>query len=397
MAGTAPSVRDALLRDLQSLRSPEGYLRAGAPSYATLFGRDSLIAAWQTLNIDPTIARDTLRILARYQGRRVHGPSEEEPGKILHEYRFDRASQAELPDWEFPYYGSVDSTLLFLIVGEAYIRATQDNGLRDELRESFVAAHAWIRNYGDRDGDGYVEYERKNPRGLFHQGWKDGSKDHLHIDPPVALVEVQGYAVAAHRAFADLAEAWGEDAAAAEARIEADRLKERLNADFWMGDREGFGLALDRSKQLRRAVTSNPGHLLLCEAVDAAHLDPTVARLFREDMWTAYGVRTLAASEADFDSYSYHCGSIWPHDNWFLYRGLRAAGKTREADRVREALLRAYEELGRIPELYAVVDDRIVDLTSVPNAPFRANPVQAWAIAGLLDMLHEGHGRRVSP
>lgn len=389
MPGTAPSLQDALLRDLRRLRAPEGYLRAGAPSYATLFGRDSLIAAWQTLAIDPTITRDTLRVLARYQGRRVHRPSEEEPGKILHEYRFDRASQAELPDWEFPYYGSVDSTLLFLIVGEAYVRTTQDDGLRDELREAFVAAHAWIRDYGDRDGDGYVEYERKNPHGLFHQGWKDGSRDHLHIDPPVALVEVQGYAVAAHRAFANLAEAWGQSAAAGEARIEADRVKERLNADFWMGDREGFGLALDRRKRLRRVVTSNPGHLLLCDALEARRVDLTVDRLFREDMWTRYGVRTHAASEPDFDPYSYHCGTVWPHDNWFLYRGLLAAGRKDHADRIREALLRAREELGRMPELYAVVDDRIVDLTNRGSTSFRANPLQAWAVAGLLDMVRD--------
>ena len=397
MAPTAPSLRDGLLADLHRLRAPEGYLRAGAPSYATLFGRDSLISAWQTLDTDPTIARDTLRILARYQGRRIHRLSEEEPGKILHEYRFDRAAQLELPDWEFPYYGSVDSTPLFLILGGAYVRKTGDVDLRDELRHAFEAAYRWIRDYGDRDGDGYVEYARANPHGLFHQGWKDGSGDHLRIEPPVALVEVQGYAIAACRAFADLAQGWEDTRIAAEARSAADRLAMRLNEDFWMTDREFYALALDRHKRLRRAVTSNPGHLLLCGAVAEEHLDATIARFFQEDLWTPYGVRTHAVSEPDFDPYSYHCGTIWPHDNWFLYRGLLAVGKAAEAERIRGALLRAYGALGKIPELYAVVDDTIIDLTSAPDVPVRANPLQAWAIAGLLDMLRSGDTPTPSP
>ena len=390
-------LRGQLIANLRQLRAPEGYLRAGSPRYATLFGRDSLIAAWQTLDVDPAIARDTLRILSRYQGRRVRDASEEEPGKILHEHRFDPASQAELPHWQFPYYGSVDSTLLFLIVGGAYVSASGDESLATGLREAFMAAHRWIAAYGDRDGDGFVEYERRNPRGLFHQGWKDGEEDHLQVEPPVALVEVQGYVVAAHRAFADLADRWGDSALAANARRAADQTMHRLNEDFWMADRGFFGLALDGRKKLRRAVTSNPGHLLLCGAVDGQCLEPTVARLFQPDMWTSFGVRTLAASEPGFDPYSYHCGSIWPHDNWFFYRGLLAAGRTAEAERVRAAVLRAYAALGRIPELYAVVDSTIVDLSTDERAGVRANPVQAWATAGLLDMISRDESGRPIP
>ena len=386
----ANSVRARLHEDLDRLRSAEGYLRAGAPRYATLFGRDSLISAWQSLSFDPSIAAATLRVLATFQGRTVNTKSEEQPGKILHEHRLDAGSRAELPDWDFPYYGSVDSTLLFLIVASEYARKTDDARLVTDLWPALVAAHHWIGAYGDIDGDGFVEYERKNPHGLYHQGWKDGSENHLSIDPPVAMVEVQGYAYAAHRAFASLAEGVGDAEIAGSAEAAADRLRHRLNEDFWMDDRGFFAFALDGRKRMRRAITSNPGHLLLCGAVESPRIPTVVARLFRDDLWTPYGVRTHGTTEPDFDPMSYHLGTIWPHDNWFLYQGLLAANRRAEADRVRGALLLAYGELGRIPELYAVVNDKLVDLSALTsNSKVKANPRQAWATAGLLDMISE--------
>ena len=363
---------------------------AGAPRYHTLFGRDSLISAWQMLSIDPSIASATLRTLASYQGHRIDAKSEEEPGKILHEHRFDAASQAELPDWKFPYYGSVDSTLLFLIVAWEYVQRTGDLGALTDLWSAIASAYRWVGVHGDQDPDGFITYERKNPDGLFHQGWKDGSKDHLRIAPPVALVEVQGYAYAAHRAFASLANIRGEDDHAAAASKRADNIRRRLNEVFWMPDQGFFGLALDGARRLRRAVTSNPGHLLLCGAVETRRIDSMIARIFRDDLWTAYGVRTHAISEPDFDALSYHCGSIWPHDNWVLYRGLLAANRRLEANRIRKALLKAHSELGRIPELYTVIDDKLVDLSKAPpHAPVHANPLQAWSSAGLLDMISQ--------
>ncbi len=392
----ANPVRARLQEDLNRLRTSDGYLRAGAPRYATLFGRDSLISAWQALRLDPSIAASTLRVLASFQGRTEDPKSEEQRGKILHEHRFNAAARAELADGKFPYYGSVDSTLLFLIVASEYAQETGDLRLVWDLWPALVAAYHWIGEYGDVDGDGFVEYERKNPRGLFHQAWKDGSDDHLRIDPPVAMVEVQGYAYAAHRAFASLAQARGETDVAASARTSADQLKRRLNEDFWMEDREFFALALDGSKRMRRAVTSNPGHLLVCGAVASGRLPSMVARLFRDDLWTPYGVRTHSTLEPDFDPTSYHTGSVWPHDNWFLFRGLLAVNRRSEANRIREALLRAFGELGKIPELYAVVDDRLVDLSVAESkAATKANPLQAWASAGLLDMISRDAG--VSP
>lgn len=381
-----PDIRERLLNDVNRLRAPEGYLRAGEPRYATLFGRDSLVAAWQTLSIDPSIAAATLRVLADLQGRRANPKSEEEPGKILHEHRFDDESRSELPDWEFPYYGSIDSTPLFLIVADQYAHRTGDESIIGELWDRIDSAHRWMIEHGDMDGDGFLEYARKNPKGLFHQGWKDGSADHLRIAPPVAMVEVQGYAVAAHQAFARLARQQGAEEPANRAEALATRIRGALDREFWMEDLQFFALALDGDKRPRRAITSNPGHLLLTGAVAADRVDPLVNRLFEQDLWTPYGIRTHSSAEPDFDPYGYHTGTVWPHDNWFIYRGLRRHGRHREAERIRKAMLRVWSELGRIPELYAVVKGALADL-SQSGSLTPANPLQAWSSAGLLDMM----------
>lgn len=380
------SVRRRLQEDLVRLKAPEGYLRAGAPRYSTLFGRDSLIASWQTLRVDPGIAKATLKTLARFQGKGFSARSEEQPGKILHEHRFDAVSQKELPDWDFPYFGSIDSTPLFLIVAHEYVRRTGDRLAIRDLWPTLQAAYRWMVEVGDYDGDGYLEYERSNPHGLFHQGWKDGMDDHLRVTPPVAVVEVQGYALAAHRAYSAIARMMGEPDAAVGADAAAGRLRQALNRDFWMPDRAFFALALDRSKRPRRAITSNPGHLLLVDAVVEDRLDPTIERLFEADLWTPYGIRTHATTEPDFDPYGYHTGTVWPHDNWFIYKGLLARGRRSEASRIRDALLRVWDELGNIPELYAVENDTLVDLSESVRTT-RANPLQAWSSAGLLDMI----------
>ena len=380
------TVRQALLADLDKLRDPQGYLRAGWPRYHTLFGRDSLISAWQTLRVDSSIARSTLQVLASYQGRRVDPVAEEEPGKILHEHRFDSASRAELPGRVFPYYGSVDSTPLFLVVAGAYLATTGDAGFLEELWHALVAAHTWMTTYGDPDRDGFLEYKSRNPSALFHQGWKDGSEDHLKIRPPVALVEVQGYAYAAHLAFAEISRSLARRKEAEEALDAAERLRVRVNHAFWWPEQGTFYLALDGAKRPRAAVTSNPGHLLATGVVDTEKIAPLVRRLFARDLWTSYGIRTHSTAEPDFDPYGYHTGTVWPHDNWFLYRALRAVGYAREADQVREALFRAYSLLGEIPELYAVVDDHVIDLSSGAVHGTQANPIQAWSLGALLDM-----------
>ena len=380
-------VKRRLLRDVETLKSSNGYLDAGYPRYNTLFGRDSLISAWQMLKIDPSIARKTLQTLAGYQGKMVNRRAEEEPGKILHEYRFDPKKQAELPHWNFPYYGSVDSTPLFIILAGKYLQQTGDKTFLSKLWNHTLAAFSWIRDYGDLDEDGYLEYERKNPYGLFHQGWKDGIKDHLRIKPPVAVVEAQGYVYAAYQSLIFVAKELGKNEASAEVSERSDVLRKNFNVDFWMEREKYFALALDGEKKQRKLVTSNPGHLLFTGIVAMDKVERLVSRLFQQDLWTPYGIRNHSSEDPDFDPYSYHTGSVWPHDNWIIYKGLLVLGFDRHANRIKKALLRAFGELGKIPELYTVVDDKMVDLSLFPMRGTSANPLQAWASAGLLEMI----------
>ena len=380
-------IKRRLLDDIERLKSPRGYLNAGYPRYNTLFGRDSLISAWQMLEVDPSIARATLQILAEHQGKAVNPRAEEEPGKILHEYRFSPKEQAELPHWYFPYYGSVDSTPLFIILAGKYFRRTGDKTFLLEIWNNIVAAFNWIRDYGDRDGDGYVEYERSNPHGLFHQGWRDGVEDHLKIKPPVAIVEAQGYVHAAYQSLIFLAKELSKNNISGKASARSEVLRRKFNEDFWMERENHFALALDGEKRQRKAFTSNPGHLLFTGIVAQDKIKPLISRLFQLDLWTPYGIRNHSSENPDFDPYSYQLGSIWPYDNWIIYMGLRDLGFDRHADQIKKGLLRAYRELGHIPELYVVVDDKIVDLSASQMRGTPANPLQACASAGLLEMI----------
>jgi glycogen debranching enzyme len=337
------------------------------------------------LKIDPSIARATLKILAKYQGKTVDSKSEEEPGKILHEHRFSLKQQKELSNWKFPYYGSVDSTPLFIVLATQYLKKTNDRAFLLKIMDNVLAAHGWIKNYGDVDGDGYVEYERKNPYGLFHQGWKDGITDHLRIKPPVAIVEVQGYVYAAYQSLVFLMKRLGRKIPN-DMHVRMQTLKENFNRDFWMEDKNFFALALDGEKKQRKVVTSNPGHLLFTGIVSRDRVKTLISRLFKPDLWTPYGVRNHSSMEPDFDPYNPHLGCIWPHDNWIVYKGLQKLGFTMYANKIREALLRAYKKLGKIPEFYTVVDNQIVDLSTSSSGKISSNPLQAWASAGLLDM-----------
>lgn len=380
-------IKRKLLQDIKKLKSPGGYLNAGYPRYNTLFGRDSVISAWQMLEIDSSIAQNTLQILAKYQGKKINPRAEEEPGKILHEHRFDPEERAKSPHWSFPYYGSVDSTPLFIILAREYFRLTNDENFLLRIWTEIEAAFRWITDYGDADGDGYVEYKKKNPYGLFHQGWRDGVENHLKIKPPVAIVEVQGYVFGAFKGIISLAENLGENTISELALVRAETLKRDFNRDFWMENKGYFALALDGEKKQRSAVTSNPGHLLFTGILSKDKVRPLISRLFQRDLWTPYGLRTHSSKEPDFDPYSYLCGTIWPHDNWIVYKGLKAMGFDRYANRIKKGMLRTYAELGRIPELYAVVRGKLVDLSQSSVKGVSANPLQAWSSAGLLEML----------
>ncbi len=380
-------IKKKLLLDIEKLKTSQGYLNAGYPNYNTLFGRDSLIAAWQLLEIDPKIAKSTLQILAKYQGKNFNQKSEEEPGKILHEYRFTSQEQAELLYWQFPYFGSVDATPLFIIVAKKYFQKTGDREFLVKIWPNIRAAVNWISKYGDADNDNFIEYQRKNPQGLFHQGWRDSQEDHLKIKPPVALVEVQGYSFAAYQAAADLAQKLEKDFSLSDLWLnKAEELQHSFQKYFWWPEESYYYLALDANKKPRKSVCSNSGHLLFTGIIDETLLPKIISRLFSSDLWTPWGIRTLSITDPDFNPQSYHLGSIWPHDNWMIYYGLKALGFLEKAQMIKQSLLLVYQELGFIPELFKVGESKIV-LSTKGKIP--ANPLQAWASSGLLNMIWE--------
>jgi glycogen debranching enzyme len=391
----ASTLRSALRRsaeDLGALRifDPEhpdlAILAAGAPWFMTVFGRDSLLTAWMTLLADPTLALGVLEILARYQGTRVVDDTEEEPGKILHEMRFGASSQLSLGGGQ-AYYGSIDATPLFvMLLGELRRWDLADSAV-ERLLPHADRALDWIHEFGDRDGDGYVEYERRTPRGLANQGWKDSwdavrFADGRLAEPPIALCEVQAYTYAAYIARAHFATEEGDEATAARYREKARDLRVRFNEDFWLDDVGAYALALDRDKRPVDALTSNMGHCLWAGIVDPERA-PSVARhLLGPDLFSGWGIRTLARSMRAYNPVSYHNGSVWPHDNALCVAGLVRYGLVEEAHRVVEAQLDvAGQRSGRLPELFAGFDRADV---AVPAAyPTSCSP-QAWAAASPL-------------
>lgn len=397
MINNRQKIKNKLLKGIKTLKDKRGFLRAGLPDYARLFGRDSLISAWQLLDKYSGITKATLEILSQYQGRVVNEEREEEPGKILHETDFNKNwhSKGYFP---FPYYGSVDSTPLFLILFSFYYKKTKDLKFINSHWENILMALNWMIEYGDKDKDYFIEYQRKNPKGLFHQGWKDSFEDHLKIEPPVAMVEVQGYQYLAFREISDLAEIRKDFDLAKKLRERAEILKKEFNKKFWMESldlsssfsrlkptyEKYFALALDGKKKQRRAITSNPGHLLFTGIIEEDKVDFVVKRLFQKDLWTPFGIRTHSTKEPDFDPRSYHLGSIWPYDNWTIAQGLKKLGYRREYQKVKNAVFFAQNILGFLPEFYGVVNGEI-------TLRMKAKPsyLQAWSVGALFNFLQE--------
>lgn len=378
------TLRQKLEADIEVLRDPQlGYIRAGLPRFAALFGRDSCIVSWQLIDYDQTIARRTIELLAELQGKEMNDLREEEPGKIVHEWHPNPAEYKSL-QWPLPYYGSVDSTPLFIYLCGLYYEKTVDTEWLASYWPHIKSALEWCEKYGDFDGDALLEYERKNPAGLVHQGWKDSRMDHLELKPPIELIEVQGYYYAALREAADLALMLKDEKLAKELARRSKKLKETCLKEFWLPKKGFFAIALSESKHPDERVSSNPGHLLFGGILDGEDdkIKAIVNRLFQDDMWTPYGIRTHAESNPDFNPMNYHLGSVWPHDNWIIAQGLRKYGYNREYKMIKTALLDAYGKLGEIPELYAVAEGKI-ERISVACSP------QAWASGALLNFVLE--------
>ncbi|KKS82935.1 MAG: Amylo-alpha-1,6-glucosidase [Candidatus Wolfebacteria bacterium GW2011_GWC1_43_10] len=378
------NIKPKLEENIEILRDPElGYIRAGLPRFAALFGRDSCIVSWQLIDYDATIARRTIELLAELQGKKINNASEEEPGKIIHEWHPNPSEYKSL-QWPLPYYGSVDSTPLFIYLYGLYYEKSVDTEWLAKYWPHIVSALEWCENYGDFDGDALLEYERKNPAGLLHQGWKDSRMDHLGLKPPVELIEAQGYYYAALREAAELALMLKNEFLEKKLNARAKKLKEAVIKEFWLPEKNLFAFALSESKFPDERVSSNPGHLLFSGVLDDEDdkIKAVVDRLFQKDMWTPYGIRTHAESNPDFNPMSYHLGSIWPHDNWIIAQGLKKYGYVREYKKVKMALLDAYQAIGEIPELYAVIEGKIEKI------PVACSP-QAWASGALLNFILE--------
>ena len=378
-------VKKRLIKSIKALQNKKyGYIRAGFPIYNRLFGRDSLISSWQLLNFSPEIAMNTLKVLAKFQGKETNSSKDEEPGKILHEHQIGKKMHPK-GYFPLPYYGSVDSTPLFLILFSMYLEKTDDREFAKNYWVNILRGLHWIFHFGDRDKDLFLEYKRKRATGLFHQGWKDGFKNHLKIKPPVAIVEVQGYQYLALVEVGKIArEVFNDERLEKSLLKRAKKLKKRFNEKFWMKDKKYFALALDGRKKQRKAITSNPGHLLFCGICDKEKERLVVKRLFESDMWTPYGIRTHSTLEPDFDPKSYHLGSIWPHDNWIIAQGLKKLGYKREYNLIKKAILKAYKEIGYVPEFYGVSLKGQIILEGLELKPCYP---QAWTAGAVLNFI----------
>ena len=406
-------VIDAIVRrslaDLRMLATPldgSAYLAAGVPWFVALFGRDSLIAAHEVLAYDAQVAADTLRLLARLQGHASDPWRDEQPGKIPHELRVGEYARLGLIP-HTPYYGSVDSTPLFLCLLGEHASWTGDLSLFEELREPAEAALAWLDHYGDSDGDGYLEYVAGASGGLINQGWKDSGEAIVNADgslatPPIRLAEVQGYAYRARREMAELFARSGDAARARDLREAAERLRRRFERDFWSERLGTYVLALQgESRRPVEVLTSNAGQVLWSGIASPDRARRTADRLLRDDAFSGWGVRTLATHELRYNPIGYHLGTVWPHDNALIGTGFRRYGLDDHAVRLLEGLAEAAMAFPayRLPETFAGFARD--DYGTPVHYPVACHP-QAWAagavpalLTACLGLRPEGFERRL--
>ncbi|GAA1810301.1 amylo-alpha-1,6-glucosidase [Nesterenkonia flava] len=370
---------------------------AGAPWFMALFGRDSLLTSWMLLPFAPGLVMGTLTTLARLQGGAVNPMTEEEPGKILHEVRHGADLSLALGG-DSVYYGSIDSTPLFLMLTGRALRWGVSAEELAPLKQAVRAGADWLHRYGDRDGDGFIEYQRSSDKGLANQGWKDShdaiaGAAGIQARPPIALAEVQGYAYAAYLAVAELEEAWGGPERAAVWRARAAELKARFHDAFWMPGPGFYAMALDGEKNQVDALSSNIGHCLWSGIVAEEHADDVVKTLISDDLFSGFGIRTRSQSSVAFNPASYHNGSVWPHDTVLGAAGMARYGRRDAALAVLSGLADALEAFGgRLPELFCGFSRN--DMPVPVPYPTSCSP-QAWAAAVPYEMLRIGLGLEV--
>jgi glycogen debranching enzyme len=382
------------LLDLRLLRSKLGglsYFAAGIPWFATLFGRDAATVCIQTMPYGPSVARDTLRLLARYQAKAVDQYRDAAPGKILHEFRTGELADLGALPQSPAYYGTVDATPLFVILLGEYVRWSGDLALAEKLKPNLEAALGWIERYADHDGDGYLDYVGEYPTGLINQGWKDAGNSILHPDgstpkPPIAVCEVQAYVFRAWTQAATVLEALGDRSAAEELRGRAGALRQRFERDFWSEELGCYLLARAADGPVA-AASSNAGQVLWGGIASPAHAARVAERLMQADMFSGWGVRTLSSEVGAYNPVSYHLGSVWPHDNGLIAAGMRRYGQDAPALRIFGALFEAAAGFAdfRLPELFCGYARQGGESHPV-RYPVACSP-QAWAAGALPHVL----------
>ncbi len=398
---TNPQCNTLLRRSLSDIsmmitETPEGrYPFAGVPWFSAPFGRDGIITAMECLWMYPNLARGVLGYLAKTQAKEFDEFRDAQPGKILHERR--EGEMAVLKEIPFGmYYGSVDSTPLFLMLAASYLERTADLEFMRAIWPNIQAAMNWIDQYGDMDQDGFVEYYRLSPTGLTNQGWKDSHDSVFHEDGtlakgPIALCEVQGYVYSAKRGAAELAARLGYEKKAAEWFMEAETLQERFQEAFWIDDLNMYALALDYEKKPCRVRSSNAGHALFTEIASRAHAKKIVHVLMGNLMYSGWGIRTISTHEPRYNPMSYHNGSVWPHDNALIASGFHNFGFKEEACRILNGFYDTslFLDLYRLPELFCGFDRRTGE--APVEYPVACAP-QSWAAASILMMFQAALG-----